>query len=199
MERDLARADVERRPPVAAARAAVVPEVTHVRGREHVRGAAADAVLRVRRVLELRLGVARVVEPEDDRARPLAGEIADLRVVAVHDERRLRRQGVDRLPPALGDELELAVPIELVAEEVAQADRAGSKSHRNLRQGALVDLEQAELGAPRRREQGRGDTRDEVRARAVVHEPGAGPEDRRAQRGGGRLPVRGRDERRAER
>ena len=115
-------------------------------------------------MLELRLGVARVVEPEDDRARSLAGEIADLGVVAVHDEPRLRRQGAHRLPPALGDELELAVPVELVAEEVTEADRARSKSHRNLRQGALVDLEQAELGPPRRCEQRGGDARDEVRA-----------------------------------
>ena len=43
-------------------------------------------------MLELRPRVTRVVETEDEPSGALACEVADLRVVAVHDEQRLRRQ-----------------------------------------------------------------------------------------------------------
>ena len=45
----------------------------------------------------------------------------------------------------LGDVLELAVAVELVAEEVAEQERARPDPSSDLRQRALVDLEQAEL------------------------------------------------------
>ena len=80
----------------------------------------------------------------------------DLRVVPVHDHRRVRRQLLHGRPPPLGDELELAVAVELVAEEVAEADHLRPHAPRHLRQSALVDLEEPELRA-RGREQRRGD------------------------------------------
>ena len=62
----------------------------------------------------------------------------------------------DRLAPPLGDELELAVAVELVAEEVAEAERARPHAPRDLGQRGLVDLEEAELGVGRS-EEGGGD------------------------------------------
>ncbi len=77
--------------------------------------------------------------------------------------------------PALGDRLELAVAVELVAEQVAEQDRARAKLRSDGVEPQLVDLEQAELAGdarvrPRRREQRRGDPARHVRARVVVHE-----------------------------
>jgi hypothetical protein len=54
------------------------------------------------------------------------------------------------LAPALGDLLELAVAVELVAEEVAEADRARPDPRGDVREARLVDLEQPELGAAAR-------------------------------------------------
>ena len=62
------------------------------------------------------------------------------------------------LAPALGDQLELAVAVELVAEEVAEADGTRPDAPQHLRQRRLVDLEEAELGAAGR-EEGGGDAR----------------------------------------
>ena len=70
-------------------------------------------------MLQLRSGMAWVVQPEGQRARPVAPEVADLRVVAVDDELRGRQRRHGRAP-AGGNELELAVAVELVAEEVAE-------------------------------------------------------------------------------
>ena len=80
-----------------------------------------------------------------------AREVADLRIVAVDDEHRVVRQRRGRRPPALGDVLELAVAVELVAEEVAEQDRARPDAAGDLRQRALVDLEQPQLGVALRR------------------------------------------------
>ena len=70
-----------------------------------------------------------IVQPEDARARAHTGELADLRIVAVDDECRSVRECRDRGAPALGDELELAVAVELVAEEVAERHDAGVRSY----------------------------------------------------------------------
>ncbi len=66
-ELDVARGDVELGAAVAARRTAVVAEVTDVRGGEDVRRAAAHAVLRVGRVLQLRAGMSWVVDAEANR------------------------------------------------------------------------------------------------------------------------------------
>ena len=111
---------------VVAARTAVVAEVADVRGGVVVRRATADAVLRVGSVLERWAGHARIVETEGDAFRMRLGHRGELRVVGVVDESRLCSQSGHRVPPALGDQLELAVAVELVAEEVAEADRSSA-------------------------------------------------------------------------
>ena len=150
-ELDVARGDVELGAAVPADRAAVVAEVTDVRGRELVRRAAANAVLRVGGVLQLRAGMSWIVEPEANRTWPSVGEVRDDGVVRVDDERRLRRHRRDRGTPALGDDLELAVAIELVAEEVAERDDPRSRSRDRFGKRSFVDLEQPELRLARRR------------------------------------------------
>ena len=54
----------------------------------------------------------------------------------------------------LRNQLELAVAVELVAEQVSQQNGAWAHPLRNLWQGALVDLEEAELCAARRKQRG---------------------------------------------
>src|SRR5205823_5307122 len=111
-----------------------------------------------------RAGGAGIVEPEDQDG--ITREVADKRVVAVDGERHAG-QAAHRRPPALGDQLELAVTVELIAEEIPEAERARPQPARDLRQRAFVDLEEPEL-SPAGGEQGRGDAGDEVRARRVV-------------------------------
>ena len=77
-----------------------------------------------------------------------------------------------RRGPLVGERLQLAVAVELVAEEVAEHDQARVELGGHLRQPRLVDLEEA-LGAPLL-EQGRGDAPGHVRAGPVVHGPAAG-------------------------
>ena len=142
-------------------------------------------------MLEGRPGHARVVETERDAVAVRLGHRRELRIVGVVDELRLHGQCGDRLAPALGHELELAVAVELVAEEIAEADRPRPEALQELGQRALVHLEEPELGIAGA-EQRRGDARDEVRARSVVREPVPRTEDLRRHRSRGRLAVRGR-------
>ena len=86
----------------------------------------------------------RVVEAVDDAV----AERADLRVVAVQDEHRLGRELVDGDAPALGDQLELAVAVELVAEEVAEANGTRAHAPEHLRERRLVHLEEARARHP---------------------------------------------------
>ena len=76
--------------------------------------------------------------------------------------------------PALGDVLELAVAVELVAEEVAEKDRAGVDLRGDVSHPQLVDLEQPQLAGYFSTgacggEQGRGDAAGHVRTGGVVH------------------------------
>ena len=194
-ELDVARHDVQRRPCDVPVRAAVVTEVADVRRGVLERLTAAQAVLRVGGVLERGPRDARVVKPEDERGGVRGREITDERVVPVDHQGRAGPQRAHGVAPALGDELELAVAVELVSEEVPEADGARPDAAHHLRQGCLVHLEEAELGIAGGEERG-GDTGEEVRARAVVGEPDARAEDLRCHRGGRRLPVRGGDRRR---
>ena len=120
---DLARDDVERRPRVPAGGAAVVAEVPDVGRRVVVRRPAADAPLRVGRVLELGERVARVVEPE---ARSLRRARArGRRPAGRRRSRRARRRAEARDARSRqrsATQLELAVAVELVAEQVPEAD-----------------------------------------------------------------------------
>src|SRR5689334_9977066 len=148
---------------MAAIGAAVVAEVPDIRGGVLVGRPAANAVLRVGGVLKRGTRDSGVVDAEDDGARVVLREVADLRVVTVEDECRVRRERTDGFAPAGRHVLELAVAVELVAEEVAEADAAWADPRRHLRQRRLVDLEQTELRAPRV-EQSRCDTGNEIRA-----------------------------------
>ena len=192
------RRNVERRARVAAVRAAVVAQMPDVRRRVVVRMAADYAVLRVGGVLQRRPGVTRVVEPEPHGSFTPAGEIRHQRIVGIHDERGLRVEPAHSLAPARSDVLELAVAVELVAEEVPEADDTGRKPCNDLGQRRLVDLEEPELRAVGR-EQRRSDPGDEVRARTVVGKPESRREDRLRHRRGRRLAIRGGDQRRTER
>ena len=140
----------------------------------------------------------RIVEPEDETPGALARQVADLRVIAVHHEHRLRWELGNRCPPALGEVLELSVAVELVSKEVSEADRPRPDAARDLRQSGLVDLEESELRVPGGEESG-GDPGDEIRTRCVVSEAQAGGEDLGSHRRARRLPVRRRDQRRAKR
>ena len=177
----------------SSARAAVVAEVADVGGGVVVRRPAADAVLRVGGVLQGRAGDARIVKAEGDPARVRLTDRGELRIVRVVDETGLCRQLGHRFAPASGHQLELAVPVELVAEEVPEADRSRLQAAHEFRQRALVHLEQAEVGAPGREQRG-GDAGDEVRAGRVVREPVQRTQDLGRHRGRRRLPVRRRDD-----
>ena len=135
----------------------------------------------------------RVVEAEAQDAGTSRVEITDDGVVGVDDERRLLGKRRDRLAPALRDELELAVAVELVSEEVAEEDCPGSGARDGLGERSFVHLQEPELGAVRGDERG-GDAGEEVGARAVPGEAMRGTQDPGRHRGRGRLPVRRRDE-----
>ena len=136
----------------------------------------------------------RVVETED--ACPAAvSQIPDLRIVPVHDELGVGQRG-NRLAPAGSDQLELPVAVELVPEQVAEEERTRPDAAHHLGKRRLVDLEEAELRAVGV-EEGGGDPGDEVGTRAVVGDPSAQLQDLGRHRGGRRLAVRRRDERRA--
>ncbi len=144
-------------------------------------------------MLETRRPTGRVIEAEHNRAVALAREIPDLRVVAVDDEDGTRIELPRDASPALGYQLELAVPVELVAEEVPQAHRPRLHSSGNVGQCGFVDLEQPQLRAVRREER-RRDSREQVRPGAVVRELDPRGKDLGDHRRRRRLPVRGRDD-----
>ena len=77
-------------------------------------------------MLKARSRLTWIVEPEAQRARTTVRQIRDDGIVRVHHDRRVGRQVGDGSAPPLRDELELAVAIELVAEEVAEGYHAGS-------------------------------------------------------------------------
>src|SRR5204862_469532 len=142
---DRARRDVAREPRAPAAAAAPLAEVAHVGRRVQVGAAVDDAELRVGRVLQSGAGLRAVVDPVgSERAVVVARELAEERVVDVGHEHRVAPRP-ERIPPAPGDELELAVAMELVAEEIAEKHSAWMHPPHDFRQRALVYLEEAEL------------------------------------------------------
>ena len=179
--------------------AAVVAEVADVGGCVLERQAAGDAVGRVGGVRQTVAGDRGVVETEPDNAvTPPVHEVGQERVVYVDHRPRARGQLGHGAAPALRDQLELAVAVELVAKEVAETHGARPDLPDDLGKRSLVDLEHRELrifGL----EQGRGDTGDQVRPGAVVCEAQPGTEDVRQHRARRRLSVRRGDERTAER
>jgi hypothetical protein len=110
----------------------------------------------------------------------------------------------DDLRPALRDDLELAVAVELVAEEVGEQQRARAQLAHHGTEPELVHLEEPERprelapAAPGGARERRGDAAGHVRARPVVHERLARAlEDGRDHRRRRRLAVRGADHRAA--
>src|SRR5262249_35369477 len=144
---DLASDHVEGWTRVSAGLAAIRPEVPDVRRVVRVGMPAAKAVLRVRGMLERRPGMRRVVDAEADDAGAVAPEVGDERVVRVQSERRCRVERGDGGAPPFGYGLELAVAVELVAEEVSQRDDAWPDAAHHLGQRGLVDLEERKIGA----------------------------------------------------
>ena len=178
--------------------AAVIAEVTDIGSGVAVRPAADEAPLGVGGMRKPRGAMPGIVEAEDDRAVPLTSQISDL-----EGRRRSPREPWSRKlahcrAPALRDQLQLAVPVELVTEQVPQANRAWPDTLGDLGEGTFVHLEEAQLRAALREERG-GDPGDEIGSRAVVCKAGAGSEDLRGHRRGRRLAVGGRDQRRPER
>ncbi len=144
--------------------------MAEVDGRVVVGLAASPAVLRVGRVGQRSPAEAVVVDAEVDGRRGVAAEVGDQRVVGVEDQ-ACGRFGDDGCPP-VGDRLELAVAVELVAKEVPQQDRPRVELICDLGDVELVDLEEADVGggdaASAGLEQGRGDPAGHVRAGPVV-------------------------------
>src|SRR4029450_2514729 len=124
---------------MAAGRGAVVAEMTDIRRDIVVERAAADAVLRIGRVLQRWARNRRIVDTEDDCPRPFSCEVADLGIVAVEGERRVAGQAVYGPAPALRDMFELPVTIELVAEEVREAHAVRPHALDDFRKRGLVD------------------------------------------------------------
>ena len=136
-----------------------------------------------------------VVDAEGERG-PLMLERREQGVVAVSDELRVGGQLGRHLLPAGGDRLELAVAVELVAEEVAEHGHPRPQGMRDAGQGGLIDLEHAEVRAGTGQER-RCDPGREVRARGVAAQVPLGREHRREHLGRRRLAVRCRDHDRA--
>ena len=168
---------------VSARWAAVVAEVPDIGRCEVVRRPADDAVARVGRVLEgraaVREGHRSRMRSHRRRPRPRSPTCG---IVPVHDEHRRLRKLARHGAPALGDVLHLAVAVELVAEEIAEQDGASADAPDDLRQRALVHLEQPQLCVALR-QQGGGDAGDEIGAGAV-------PRQRVALPRGSRRPSR---------
>ena len=170
----------------------VVAEMPDVGGCVDVGRPAAQAVLRVGRVLERRARLRGVVDAERDAAGTSDGQVADLRVVRVHHQRGRLRKLCRRLPASARRSARARRSGRAGRGTGCRGRRRAGGSAGRLRERALVDLEQSELGVAGL-DQGGGDAGDEIRAGAVVGEPNALAEDRRDERGGRRLAVRGRD------
>ena len=117
---------------MAARGAAVGAEVADVDRVVAVRLPAADAVLRVGRVLEAEARARRVVDAVEQRAGAAVRQRADQRVVRIGDQRRLGRECLDRAPPPFRDVLEPALTVQLVPDQVAEADDPGARAAHHL-------------------------------------------------------------------
>ena len=174
-------------------RAAVVPEVAHVRGRVVVRRSAAHAVLRVRGVGEALARAAGSSSPKRTAPRRPRSR-SDERVVSRSTTTRRRRvERRDRAAPALRDDLELPVAVELVAEEVAEEDRA-RRSRAAMSGNAASSTSKRPSSASRRARSVEATPETRFAPERLCARRTVGDEDLRDHRGRRRLPVRPRDE-----
>ena len=145
-------------------------------------------------MLQLRAGMSWVVDAEANCAWPSVRDVRHDGVVGVDHERRLRWHRRDRGTPALCDDLELPVAIELIAEEVAESDDPRPRSRDRFGKRPFVDLEQPQIRLARGDER-RRDSGEEIRAGAVPGKTVIASEDLCRHRGRRRLPVRRRHQR----
>ena len=148
MQLDRRRRDLGLRRAGAAVGAGVVAEVADEGALVGVGVAAAAAVLGVEGVLQLGQGLGGVLDAEVDdtlRGAPAASRprSAIAGSSALSTKRVRPRARVDGLRPVFGQRLDLAVAVELVAEEVAEHDQRRVELGGDLRQPGLVDLEEA--------------------------------------------------------
>ncbi len=141
--------DVERWPRVTAGRAGVVAEVPRVHVPVAIRHGAANAPGRVGSVRHRTEVDRTVIDAEQHVTRMALSQRGDPGIVGSSDHRRVGIEGVDHGLPAVDDEVELAVAIELVAEQVAQHDGPRIEPPGELGQGSLVALEQCRVRAGR--------------------------------------------------
>ena len=170
-----------------------MPQVTHEDRLVHVRMPAAAAVLRVGGVLELRERERVVLYAEIRDSLAFSSQVGDERVVRAQHELRPSSALCRELRPAVGQRLELAVAVELIAKEVAEDEHPRIELAGHRHEPRLVDLEDAELARlPARVEQRGGDAPVHIRPGSVAHHRDARALHGRADHGrGGRLPVRG--------
>ena len=137
--------------------------------------AASPTVLGVGGVLHLRRRHRRILHAEVGDRGVMAAEVGDQGVIGIGGQPGGGRQPRHHGRPPIGDRLQLAVPIQLVPEEVAQHQRAGMELRRHPVQPELVDLEQSQLAvdataAPGGIQQRRRHSSGHVGPRTVVDE-----------------------------
>ena len=111
----------------AALRTPVVAHVPKVHHRVFVRDTAAITVARIRGVLQRAGAAGRVGNPKRHR-RPgkFCSDIRDEWIISVEDHDRLAgRSAIEDRAPAPGNDINLAIPVQLVTEKVGQHDGAG--------------------------------------------------------------------------
>ena len=135
--------------------------------------------------------------PNRTRSGRESAESADQRIVGVHDAASSRPAARRRRPPALGDQLQLAVAVELVAEEVSEHTARGRR--RPATSGkAPSSTSNSPSSASRAESSVEATPEARFAPEAVPGEPEAPPENRGGHRGRRRLAVRRRDDGRPE-
>src|SRR5215210_7204162 len=130
MQLDLGGGHVRRGAVGAAVGAAVMAEMSDEGAVIGVGVSATAAVLGVMGVLELRQRLARVLDAEVGDAGTagqlsVAAEVGDQRIIGVQGELAGSAERADQIRPVIGQALELAVAVELVAEQIAEYEQAG--------------------------------------------------------------------------
>jgi hypothetical protein len=111
------------RPGIAAVGAPPVAEMAEEHRVVAQPVAAPGAPLRVGGVLHRLAGDRRVLDAEAEPPRSGHADAGDQRVVGVVDDDHVPGEGGDQRSPAIADQLQLAVAVELVAEQVAEHQR----------------------------------------------------------------------------
>ena len=93
------------------------------------------------------------------------------RIVGVQHEGGVGRQPLDRLRPEVGHEVDFAVAVKLIAEDVGEQNSARPNFLEGGGNGRLIDLEQANIGVRPAVEAALGDDRRDE----AGHKVGAGP------------------------